>query len=403
MLAVWDGTESAVVPELVLASGERLVPVRATHNLIQHGAIVLPEGPAPYGSIEQLSAALEEYIARYVVVSDGFRRLAAAYVLFSWVYDAFAEVPYLRVQADWGSGKTRALITIGSLCYRGFFASGASTVSPIFHTLDTFRGTLILDEADFRFSDQTAELTKILNNGNVQGFPVFRTAITRDKEFDPRAFTVFGPKLVAMRKPFADEALESRFITEYMQAMPVGASVPINLPGTQGLEAAALRNMLLQYRFDHRHMARINPALIDPRLAPRTNQILVPLLSIVPDASVRDEISEAVYRDVRARAAGNAASIEAELVSIIGHMAAVSPTEPIPVGEIARQFAVVCGADCDRPITPRYVGSLLRQRLGLYTHKSNGNYVVMVPSQRLAILAARYGLDTGTSGDVVGA
>ena len=79
------------------------------------------------------------------------------------------------LRGDYGSGKTRALLTIGSLCYKGFFASGASTVSPIFHTLDAFRGTLIFDEADFRFSDERAEIVKILNNGNVSGLPVLRT------------------------------------------------------------------------------------------------------------------------------------------------------------------------------------------------------------------------------------
>jgi hypothetical protein len=46
------------------------------------------------------------------------------------------------------------------------------TISPIFHTLDAFKGTLIIDEADFRFSDERAEIVKILNNGNVQGMPV---------------------------------------------------------------------------------------------------------------------------------------------------------------------------------------------------------------------------------------
>ena len=70
----------------------------------------------------------------------------------------------------------------------------ASTVSPIFHILDMFRGTLVLDEADFRFSDEKAELSKILNNGNVQGFPVLRTMVNQKGEFNPRAFNVFGPK-----------------------------------------------------------------------------------------------------------------------------------------------------------------------------------------------------------------
>lgn len=58
-------------------------------------------------------------------------------------------------------------------------------MSPIFHTLDAFRGTLIFDEADFRFSDERAEIVKILNNGNVRGVPVLRTMMNRQREFNP--------------------------------------------------------------------------------------------------------------------------------------------------------------------------------------------------------------------------
>ena len=39
------------------------------------------------------------------------------------------------------------------------------------------RGTLIVDEGDFRFSDEKAELVKILNNGNGRGFPVLRQRV----------------------------------------------------------------------------------------------------------------------------------------------------------------------------------------------------------------------------------
>lgn len=54
--------------------------------------------------------------------------IAAHYVLLTWVYDAFSDLAYLRFRGDFGTGKTRALLTIGSLCYKPFFASGASTV-----------------------------------------------------------------------------------------------------------------------------------------------------------------------------------------------------------------------------------------------------------------------------------
>src|SRR5207253_10453669 len=123
---------------------------------------------------------------------------AGHFILLAWAYDAFHGLPYLRRRGVFRSATPRALVVIGARCYKACFASGASTASPISHTLDAFRGTLIFDEADFRFSDEKSELVKIFNNGNAKGFPVLRTAITMKKEFDHRAFNVFGPKIVAM-------------------------------------------------------------------------------------------------------------------------------------------------------------------------------------------------------------
>ena len=114
-------------------------------------------------------AEIQAYIHRYVDLSPQFERIASYYVLFSWLYDSFNELPYLRVRGDYGSGKTRFLLVVGSLCYKPVFTTGASTVSPIFHILDAFRGTLIIDEGDFRWSDDKAEIVKILNNGNISG------------------------------------------------------------------------------------------------------------------------------------------------------------------------------------------------------------------------------------------
>ena len=110
--------------------------------------MLLASEPRIYGSEAELVEEIRKFIHRYVDLSEMFENVATHYVLLTWLYDAFNELPYLRLRGDYGSGKTRALLTIGSLCYKGFFASGASTVSPIFHTLDAFRGTLIFDEAD---------------------------------------------------------------------------------------------------------------------------------------------------------------------------------------------------------------------------------------------------------------
>ena len=195
-------------------NGERLVPYSADNSLIKHNVVLFPSEPEEYGTTAELLADIRVYIHRYVDLSERFELLAAHYALFTWVHDRFNELPYLRLKGDFGTGKTRFLITVGSICRTPIFASGASSVSPIFHLLDRFGGTLILDEADFRFSDASADITKILNNGNVKGFPVLRSESKDGKEFSPRAFHVFGPKLVGMRGSFDDPALESRFLTE---------------------------------------------------------------------------------------------------------------------------------------------------------------------------------------------
>src|SRR5262249_42446338 len=145
--------------------------------------------------------------------------------------------------------KTRFLLTVGSLCYKPMFASGASSVSPLFRMLHALRGTLIIDEGDFRFSDAKAEIIKILNNGNAKGFPVLRTEEAGKGEYDPVAFHVFGPKLVATRGMFQDRALESRCITEDTGGRKLRPDIPLNLPDEYNAEALELRNKLLLFRF----------------------------------------------------------------------------------------------------------------------------------------------------------
>lgn len=387
-----DGVIS-VEDHFATEASERFIPIAGSNNLIKHDAVLLPERPEPYGSIGQLVSAIGAYLYRYVDLSESFQRIASYYVLLSWVYDAFNELPYLRLRGDFGSGKTRALIVIGSLCYKPFFASGASTVSPIFHTLDTFRGTLIFDEADFRFSDEKSELVKIFNNGNAKGFPVLRTAITTKREFDPRAFSVFGPKIVAMRRSFEDEALESRFLTEEMGQRSLRRDIPINLPGTQKEEARSLRNQLLTYRLENLDRIRVDDALVDPALSPRLNQILVPMLSVIDDAELRRDLRASMQSFDRELYAGRASSAEAGVLEVLSQLLAAKPGTSVPLSEITAAFVARFGSDYERPITNRYIGGVLRKRLHLTTYKSHGVYVVPAAErEKVEQLSIRYGV-----------
>lgn len=366
----------------------RLVPYAPTNNLISNQVVLLPSGPEEYGTEEALLTEIQEFIHRYVDISPLFEKIASYYVLFSWVHDSFNELPYLRLRGDYGSGKTRALLTLGSLCYKPIFASGASTVSPIFRILDAFKGTLIIDEGDFRFSDEKTEIVKILNNGNVKGFPVLRSEISDKKEFNPRAYHVFGPKLVATRGFFDDRALESRFLTEEMGTRRLRNDIPINLPASHGEEALHLRNKLLLFRFRNWGKRAASETLVDRSIEPRLNQIFVPLLSIIEDIQAREELREVARQYNREIIVERGMDMEAQILEVIKDMISSSLHPTLSVKDITLWFVDRHGEEYERKITTKWVGSILRKKLSLKTQKSHGIYII--PSSEIPKLARLY-------------
>ncbi len=385
-LAVCREGKWTIEQTVTLQSGERLAPYSPGNPLIRHHVVVLPSEPVGYGSTADLANEICAYIRRYVDLSPAYETAAVTYVLLSWVYDAFNELPYLRVRGDYGSGKTRFLLVLGALCYKAFFGSGASTVSPLFHIQDAFRGTLVLDEADFRLSDEKAEVVKILNNGNVAGMPVLRTMQNGKGELQPRAFQVFGPKVLASRGEYEDQALESRFLTEAMGGRPIRPGIPINLPDVYRDEARLLRNKLLVYRFRTRHSAAIDPSLVDDALEARRNQVLVPLLSVAPDQATREAIGDLSQAETR-----QGGEIERRLVGIIRELASVAPGKPVSVAAITAALRA-SGEAAYAGIPPKLVGALVRSRLGVATTKRRGTYVI--PQDQLARLLSPDGADS---------
>lgn len=376
-------------------AGERLIPYSAKNNLIAHRCVLLPSRPEPFGTKKDLLADIEDFLHRYVDLSPTFERIASHYVLLTWLYDAFAEVPYLRLRGEYGTGKTRGLIAIGSLCYRPFFAAGASTVSPIFHTLDRFGGTLVLDEADLRFSDATADLVKLFNNGTVRGLPVLRTVQNRHKEFNPAAFTVFGPKIIAMRGSFNDEALESRFLTEETGSRPLRHDVPLHLPDALHQEALAIRNRLLSFRLAVRRTVRPTPEFAIPGLDPRLNQIALPLLSLVDDPVIRAEIAERLTRQQVQIREHRQRTMEARVLKATLGAFGRTATTDISIQQVADEYQTLFGeAGGHEPISPRRIGSVLRSKLHVQTRKKHGVYVISpVDKPKLDALALRYGFE----------
>jgi hypothetical protein len=397
-LAISKDGATRVVPSYEVG-GEILVPYSAQHSLLETGVVLLPSAVGEAGGYADLLEAIRTYLRRYVAVTPRFERIASHYVLLTWVHDRFNELPYLRLRGDYGTGKTRFLLTVGALCYRPIFASGASTVAPIFHSIHAFRGTLIIDEADFRASDERADIVKILNNGNVRGLRVLRMEVNAKGEYRPRAYEVFGPKLVAMRGVYDDRALESRFITEDMTGGPLRDDIPINLSDSHYAEALVLRNRLLSFRFQN--WARVGPrvAEFNPEVEPRLRQIFGPLLALAEDRESRLEIAEIAREYQEDLIVERGLRVEAQLLEILRDLFVDGSGLGVPIGQVAQALVDRYGSDTGQHVTPRWVGSVVRKQLGLRTRKSHGVFIIpFTERERLGILAARYGLDNEDAG-----
>ncbi len=230
----------------------RIEPIKGED--IELGAIKLPSGVEEYNGTLILLSEIERHINKYLDVSENYLRFASYYVLLSWVYDRFHTIPYLRALGDTGCGKSRFLDVIGGLCYKSISASGCVTPAPIYRMLRKWQGTLVLDEADMKNSDEYNEVVTILNCGFEKGRPVIRAV--KDNPDKLQILPVFGPKVFATRRRFKDAALEARCLTEIMRETDRDDIPPVL--GKQFFEEQQkLRNKLLLFRL--RNYFAVNP------------------------------------------------------------------------------------------------------------------------------------------------
>lgn len=343
------------------------------NNLVKNEVILFPSEVEMNINEKQLIEDIKKFVHKYLQVSRFFENIIPYYILLTWIYDKFPELPYLRVIADYGSGKSRFLKVVGSLCYKPMFTFGATTSAPIFRIIENFNGTLILDEADLHFSDTTVELIKILNSGYQKGIPVLRCA--ENKNYDIQSFDVYGPKIIATRKEFKDDALESRFIVEKMDGTLTRKDIPLNLPESFNQEATKLRNQLLAWRLQkHINFVYQYPDPI-PGIEPRLNQIILPLLSIVDDPTVTKQLEDFIKEYNKHLKTKRGLSLYAVILEVIVSLITKGYKE-ITLKDISMAYKQMFTSDEVKELSPRSIGKIVKNDLKINTIRKRDGYIL---------------------------
>jgi hypothetical protein len=263
------------------------------NSFVRNGLVLFPTDAEEYGSEQSLFSEVKEFLNRWHEEPREYERaFDVAYVLTTYIYDLLPEIAYRRWLAPFGRGKTTALETIGAVCYRPMFLAGCDTKASLRRCFDLFRGTALIDEADFNDSSLYSDMIKILNIGwsNLLGWYACQDPI------DPNTtvlFRVFGPKLLATRERFKDLGLESKILT--VKSLQNRRDMPLFRFKRFLSEAQEIRNKLLMFRFrNYRRITGLlerleSPALFselypaDSGLTPRIKQLITPLALLFPD------------------------------------------------------------------------------------------------------------------------
>jgi hypothetical protein len=327
-LAFDTATGEAKIMPFIELEEEIIEPINGED--VELGAVRLPSGVEEYGDTLTLLTEIEAHIYRYLDVSPNYLKFAAYYVLLSWLYDRFHTLPYLRALGDTGCGKSRFLDVIGGLCYKAISASGCVTPAPIYRMLRKWQGTLVLDEADMKNSDEYNEVVTILNCGFERGRPVIRA--TKDNPDKVQILPVYGPKVFATRRRFKDVALEARCLTEIMRETDRDDIPPV-LGRKFFEEQQTLRNKLLLFRLrnyfnvDPEAASSLNLDGIEPRLR-QISEAFTSLFANEPEVleSYREFITNHQRELIEQRAATKTGQVVETLFALLEERGGTSVT-----------------------------------------------------------------------------
>jgi len=392
-----DGKLECLIEEVEI-NGRKYKPLPSSYNLVDKDVILFPSVATEYQSEEEILKEIQIFIHKYLDISEVFEQIATYYVLFTWMFDKFNEVPYLRAIGDFGSGKSRFIQAIGILCYKPVFTGGATTPSPIFRIIDEVHGTLIMDEADFRFSDMTSLIVKILNTGYQKGMAVLRS--DGKDTIEIKAFDVFCPKIVATRETFADKALESRFLVEEMGAGKLRADIPRTLDESFYKEAEHIRNKLLMWRLKNYFEPIERRYDLIEGIHPRLNQIVMPLLSIIKNEATRERLKTFIVKYNTDLVADRGLSWESDIVFAVLKLEHELKTSEITIKQITDEVNKEIDIN-DDTLQARKVGWYLRSKLQLKPYKTRKGFVLSFKEnkKRLDMWKERFGI---TDADIRG-
>lgn len=260
-----------------------------TDDTLQKGGILLPTGVKEYKNTKEIVDQIRQYFSERIelpVNPVNYEKFLPNLVLFYWLYDKFPFVPYVHFVGGTGTGKTTAMETFGSVCYKPIDSSSSLTIASMFRIATQWRGTLLIDEFE-KVGENSKEVILFLKAG-VSDRLLYRVEGERKKQVV--AYVIKSPKVFTSETPINDAGLQSRTIVIKMEKNT--KKLPLYRLKEDYEEAQEIRNKLLLWRlrtYDKIDLSKVRYGY--PQLEVfdrRVQQILTPIYYFTDKTSRQD-------------------------------------------------------------------------------------------------------------------
>ena len=144
---------------------------------------------------DDLLDQLANTVRAHLVLPNGAAQVVALWVVFTHAHDSFSISPVLAITSPTPEcGKTTLLTFLGGTVPRPL-ASSNLTASNVFRSVEKWKPTLLIDEADTYLKDRD-ELRGVLNSGHNRGSAFVLRCVGED--FEPKQFCTWAPKAIAL-------------------------------------------------------------------------------------------------------------------------------------------------------------------------------------------------------------
>jgi len=289
--------------------------------------VVFASELGPWVSTRELLKLHEDFLKKSVLFDKATDyAMASFYSVFSWVYDCFGELPFLRARGGKDTGKSAIMLRIGYLCYRLAKSTGIGSTASLKHAQEAYKCTIFFDEMDIadKFDERIVMLNVRAMKDQAHVWSMKKvTDENGDEGFENQAHNVYGPALITMYGSFSDEATDSRCITFDLFGKEVSElrekNIPRRLNAAWHAEALKIRNMSLHWRLKNwQPDLDIPEELEDETVSTRANQVTVPIKYIVKDDPIAlKEVTETVREMYADEIIQKAQSYEARFLEAI--------------------------------------------------------------------------------------